>query len=188
MISLSANAEIGSLSTVLGSFVSFPLVSHMLLLYRGSNDFFGIPSFAAVVAFCHPSVSPSVVPRRILLMRAPSTVHYSCNRMKMATASKVQLSLDACGVFHVPGVTKEAVAKASEVLQENHEIHHIFFNKEGFHSRWPMLSSVSRCSTELFEVAFLASSWSLLFPIAHSLISEKLPRGLPERHRITLGV
>ena len=52
----------------------------------------------------------------------------------MATGSKVQLSLDACGVFHVPGITKESAAKASELLQENHDRHHIFFNADGFHS------------------------------------------------------
>ncbi len=54
----------------------------------------------------------------------------------MATSSKIQLSLNDCGVFHTPGITKEAAAKASEVLQDNHEHHHIFFNQEGFHSTY----------------------------------------------------
>ena len=53
----------------------------------------------------------------------------------MATASRVELSLDACGEFHVPGITKESAAKGSEILQENHDRHHIFFNADGFHSR-----------------------------------------------------
>lgn len=52
----------------------------------------------------------------------------------MATASKVQLSSDHCGEFHVPNITQDSAAAASEVLQENHEIHHIFFNQSGFHS------------------------------------------------------
>ena len=52
----------------------------------------------------------------------------------MATGSKVKLSTTDCGEFHVPGITAESAAKASEVLQENHENHHIFFNKSGFHS------------------------------------------------------
>ncbi|KAL8967511.1 MAG: hypothetical protein Q9183_002888, partial [Haloplaca sp. 2 TL-2023] len=52
----------------------------------------------------------------------------------MATGSKVQLSLDDCGVFHVPGITKKSAAKASELLQENHDRHHIFFNADGFHN------------------------------------------------------
>ena len=49
-------------------------------------------------------------------------------------ASQVELSTDNSGVFHVPNVTSESAAKASEVLQENHEKHHIFFNASGFHS------------------------------------------------------
>lgn len=54
----------------------------------------------------------------------------------MASASRIELSLEACGEFHVPGITKESAAKASELLQENHEQHHIFFNAEGFHSMY----------------------------------------------------
>lgn len=50
------------------------------------------------------------------------------------SASRVKLSMDSPGVFHTPGVNGEAAAKASEVLQENHENHHIFFNESGFHS------------------------------------------------------
>lgn len=52
----------------------------------------------------------------------------------MATASKIQLSLDVCGEFHVPNIKQESAAKASEVLQENHELHHIFRNAAGFHN------------------------------------------------------
>lgn len=52
-----------------------------------------------------------------------------------ASASQVKLSLDHCGVFHLPGLTKESAAKASQVLQENHEKHHVFFNQQGFHSK-----------------------------------------------------
>ncbi|KAL8672730.1 MAG: hypothetical protein Q9168_002820 [Polycauliona sp. 1 TL-2023] len=52
----------------------------------------------------------------------------------MATASKIELSLGHCGEFHVPNVTREAAVVASEVLQENHDMHHIFFNQSGFHN------------------------------------------------------
>ncbi|KAL9118256.1 MAG: hypothetical protein Q9187_005201 [Circinaria calcarea] len=52
----------------------------------------------------------------------------------MATASKIHLSIKDVGVFHVKGITEESAAKASEVLQQNHEKHHIFFNQEGFHN------------------------------------------------------
>lgn len=52
----------------------------------------------------------------------------------MATASKVKLSTADCGEYRVAGITAESAAKASELLQENHDSHHIFFNKSGFHS------------------------------------------------------
>ena len=52
----------------------------------------------------------------------------------MATASKIQLSLDHCGEFHVPNIPAESAVTGSEVLQENHEVYHIFFNESGFHS------------------------------------------------------
>ncbi|KAL8923063.1 MAG: hypothetical protein Q9172_003309 [Xanthocarpia lactea] len=52
----------------------------------------------------------------------------------MATASKIQLSLDHCGEFHVPNIIAESAVTGSEVLQENHETHHIFFNESGFHN------------------------------------------------------
>lgn len=70
----------------------------------------------------------------------------------MATSSKVQLSLTDCGVFHTPGVTKEAAAKASEVLQDNHEHHHIFFNQDGLHSTY---DNHNRPSTLTINVHFL---------------------------------
>lgn len=53
------------------------------------------------------------------------------------SASQIKLSLDNPGVFHLPSVNGEAAAKASEVLQENHDSHHIFFNQSGFHSMFP---------------------------------------------------
>ncbi|KAL8871366.1 MAG: hypothetical protein Q9174_002785 [Haloplaca sp. 1 TL-2023] len=52
----------------------------------------------------------------------------------MATGSKIKLSTDVCGLFHVPGITKESAARASELLQENHDRHHIFFSLDGKHN------------------------------------------------------
>ncbi|KAL8631844.1 hypothetical protein Q9189_002424 [Teloschistes chrysophthalmus] len=52
----------------------------------------------------------------------------------MASASQIQLSLDHCGQFHVGSITQESADAASQVLQENHETHHIFFNQSGFHN------------------------------------------------------
>jgi len=53
----------------------------------------------------------------------------------MATSSKVKLSIAEHPLaFFLPGITVESANKASELLQENHEKHHIFFNKSGFHN------------------------------------------------------
>ena len=72
----------------------------------------------------------------------------------MATASKIQLSLEVCGEFHVPGISQESAAKASEVLQENHDFHHIFRNAAGFHSTY-----ISSCTlwNKLFPASFMKS-------------------------------
>lgn len=52
----------------------------------------------------------------------------------MATAYRIHLSTKDVGAFHVEGITEGSAAKSSEVLQENHENHHVFFNQQGFHS------------------------------------------------------
>lgn len=52
----------------------------------------------------------------------------------MATGSKVHLDLAESPEFFVPGISKESAQKASELLQENHDKHHIFFNQSGFHN------------------------------------------------------
>ena len=55
---------------------------------------------------------------------------------RMATGSKVELSTDVGDwpEYYRKGITAEQTKKASEVLQENHEKYHIFFNSEGFHN------------------------------------------------------
>ncbi|EFQ85821.1 hypothetical protein CFE70_006479 [Pyrenophora teres f. teres 0-1] len=52
----------------------------------------------------------------------------------MATASKIQLSASQTPQFHVANLRRESATKASELLQINHEKHHIFFNQDGFHN------------------------------------------------------
>lgn len=52
----------------------------------------------------------------------------------MATGSKVQLTLGEWPEFYVPGIKDESAKRASGLLQENHDQHHIFFNKSGFHN------------------------------------------------------
>jgi hypothetical protein len=60
----------------------------------------------------------------------------------MATPSKIVLSTSDKPEFWIKALNAESAAKASELLQENHEQHHIFFNDEGFHvSRDGLLSS-----------------------------------------------
>ena len=61
----------------------------------------------------------------------------------MATASKIQLSASQPTAFSLQGRTDESAKKASELLQENHEKYHIFFNKEGFHVRYFLFQSTS---------------------------------------------
>lgn len=53
----------------------------------------------------------------------------------MATASEIVVTPALTGELSVGGLTEASAKKASEVLQRNHEDHHIFFNKSGFHSR-----------------------------------------------------
>lgn len=51
----------------------------------------------------------------------------------MATATRIQLSTTDSGVFSA-GVRADSAQAASEVLQEDMEKHHIFFNEQQFHS------------------------------------------------------
>lgn len=52
----------------------------------------------------------------------------------MATASHIQLSKSDTGIFRGPVIRDESVQRASQVLQENHDMFHIFFNEDGFHN------------------------------------------------------
>ena len=52
----------------------------------------------------------------------------------MASASHVQLEASQKPQYCTKGLTAESAKTASELLQVNHEKHHIFFNKSGFHN------------------------------------------------------
>ncbi|KAM3414892.1 hypothetical protein BST61_g10035 [Cercospora zeina] len=52
----------------------------------------------------------------------------------MATANTVQLQSASQPQFSLEGIQQASTKKASELLQENHEKHHIFFNTDGFHN------------------------------------------------------
>lgn len=51
----------------------------------------------------------------------------------MATASSVKLDGGLRPEFSMGELSEESARVASELLQENHEKHHIFFNQGGFH-------------------------------------------------------
>ncbi|CAN9111464.1 unnamed protein product [Alternaria alternata] len=52
----------------------------------------------------------------------------------MATGSKVHLQASQKPQYYVNGLRPESAEKASQLLQTNHEEHHIFFNQSGFHN------------------------------------------------------
>ncbi|KAL4806396.1 hypothetical protein BDV18DRAFT_160464 [Aspergillus unguis] len=52
----------------------------------------------------------------------------------MATARKIQLSPERDTGVWSTGITAEGAKRASEVLQEDLEKHHVFFNNSGFHN------------------------------------------------------
>jgi hypothetical protein len=51
----------------------------------------------------------------------------------MATVSTISIDSASLNLFDHPTLDPEALQKASEVLQENHDIHHIFFSPFGLH-------------------------------------------------------
>ncbi|KAF1968750.1 hypothetical protein BU23DRAFT_479364 [Bimuria novae-zelandiae CBS 107.79] len=52
----------------------------------------------------------------------------------MATASTVNLDTELQPEYSVKGLSDEGAKVTSELLQENHDKHHIFFNQNGFHN------------------------------------------------------
>lgn len=51
----------------------------------------------------------------------------------MATAATVRLTQDTAGVFHAR-IPPESADLTSELLQKNHDKHHMYFNQSGFHN------------------------------------------------------
>ncbi|EXJ93831.1 hypothetical protein A1O1_02224 [Capronia coronata CBS 617.96] len=52
----------------------------------------------------------------------------------MATAVHVELNPATAGVYHVPDITTESSKIGSQLLQENHDKYHMYFNRGGFHN------------------------------------------------------
>ncbi|RDL40920.1 uncharacterized protein BP5553_00899 [Venustampulla echinocandica] len=52
----------------------------------------------------------------------------------MATPSRIHLTVNDTGIVKNKPQTAEAASKVSELLQQNHEKHHVFYNEMGFHN------------------------------------------------------
>ena len=52
----------------------------------------------------------------------------------MATASHIELDPASAGVYHAPDITAQAGKVGSQLLQENHDNYHMYFNPSGFHN------------------------------------------------------
>ncbi|KAH0840397.1 Oxidoreductase AflY [Fonsecaea pedrosoi] len=52
----------------------------------------------------------------------------------MATASHIELNPAHAGVYHTPDISTASGKIGSQLLQENHDNYHIYFNNSGFHN------------------------------------------------------
>ncbi|OTA23541.1 hypothetical protein BTJ68_12650 [Hortaea werneckii EXF-2000] len=52
----------------------------------------------------------------------------------MANASSIRLALGEWPQYYREGILQESANTASDLLQQNHQDHHIFFNQSGFHN------------------------------------------------------
>lgn len=91
--------------------------------------------FASLPARLLPRLAgvPRALPRSSLY----STYHaprFETLGLTMATATEIHLSPSTDSGIYSLNVSEEAARAASEVLQEDMENHHIFFNEKGFHS------------------------------------------------------
>jgi hypothetical protein len=77
----------------------------------------------------------------------------------MATARNIELSTSDSGIYSA-GVREDAARAASEVLQDDLEKHHIYFNNMGFHSKSNIRLHM-HCSRE----ALMLTSQIILFII-----------------------
>lgn len=64
---------------------------------------------------------------------SPRTTRH-IQRRKMATAAHIELNPAHAGVYHAPDISAESSKVGSQLLQENHDNFHIYFNKGGFHN------------------------------------------------------
>jgi hypothetical protein len=84
----------------------------------------------------------------------------------MATGSRVHLEASQQPQFYVKGLTAESAEKTSQLLQVNHEKHHIFFNRSGFHvsqavSNLTIIKRLTHLNRTILRITFLLSSPSM---------------------------
>ena len=60
----------------------------------------------------------------------------------MATATTIKLETELSPAYYVQGSRDDTAKLTSELLQENHEKHHIFFNADGFHVSTHLIPSI----------------------------------------------
>lgn len=84
-----------------------------------------------------------ILPRQLRLTYKPRfTVKAQRRLYNMATATHIELSTSDAGVFsHNP--REDSAKRASELLQRDMKEHHIFFNKQRFHSTTVFILNIS---------------------------------------------
>jgi hypothetical protein len=65
-------------------------------------------------------------------------LNFVLNSFMMATTTKISIKPSEVDIFEKSKIDSDAALKASQVLQENHELHHIFFTSSGLHVRPPV--------------------------------------------------
>lgn len=100
---------------------SSSLTSVLIHLSRRRKPIWSLPPQAAL-----STGRPRLVPYS-------SSIYRSCFST-MATATEIHLSPATDSGIFTTGPTEDAARAASEVLQEDMENHHVFFNDSGFHS------------------------------------------------------
>ncbi|KIV86432.1 hypothetical protein PV11_02044 [Exophiala sideris] len=67
---------------------------------------------------------------------SPAQIHHLrvSARRTMATAAHIELNPAQAGVYHLPNISSESSKIGSQLLQENHDRYHMFFNRSGFHN------------------------------------------------------
>jgi hypothetical protein len=82
-----------------------------------------------------PTILSSTSRAHLRANTTQTSIVFHPSSRNMATGSKVHLETSQQPQFYVKGLTAESAEKTSQLLQVNHEKHHIFFNKSGFHVR-----------------------------------------------------